>query len=160
MSATGGVSSYRHTQPGHTLRVALGAGVLLCIVLWISAPANASRVDPRWIMGGAAMVLVLSAALFWSLTVEIAGGDLRLAFGPGLIRRRWGIRDIESCQAVTNPWWYGWGIHYTPRRWLYNVSGWHAVEIRLRSGKTARIGTDEPDALAAAIREAMAANRQ
>jgi hypothetical protein len=35
---------------------------------------------------------------------------------------------------------------------LYNVSGTNAVEIKLRSGRRFRIGTDEPEALARALR--------
>lgn len=34
---------------------------------------------------------------------------------------------------------------------MYNVAGYDAVELELRSGRVFRIGTDEPDALLAAI---------
>jgi hypothetical protein len=37
------------------------------------------------------------------------------------------------------------------RRWLYNVGGLDAVEITLASGRMLRIGSDEPNALAAAL---------
>ena len=36
--------------------------------------------------------------------------------------------------------------------WLFNVSGVQAVEICLRSGRKYRMGTDEPERLADAIR--------
>jgi len=55
---------------------------------------------------------------------------------------------------VRNKWWYGLGIRLTPHGWLYNVSGLDAIEIVRRSGKTFRVGTDEPKALAAALRAA------
>jgi hypothetical protein len=55
---------------------------------------------------------------------------------------------------VTNPWYYGLGIHWTPHGILYNVSGFSAVEVRLFPGTTFRVGTDEPDQLCAAIRQA------
>jgi hypothetical protein len=42
---------------------------------------------------------------------------------------------------------------------LYNVSGMDAVEIHLRSGQHFRIGTDEPELLAAALRMAISAKR-
>jgi len=54
---------------------------------------------------------------------------------------------------VKNPWYYGWGIRFTPHGWLYNVSGLHAVEIELKNGKKYRIGTDVPENLEKAIRE-------
>ena len=38
--------------------------------------------------------------------------------------------------------------------WLYNVSGFDAVELELASGKLCRIGTDEPGRLLHAIEQA------
>lgn len=49
------------------------------------------------------------------------------------------------------PLYYGWGIHLTPHGWLYNVSGSDAVEIRMKTGKKYRIGTDVPEELERAI---------
>jgi hypothetical protein len=40
---------------------------------------------------------------------------------------------------------------------LYNVSGTGAVEIKLRSGQRFRVGSDEPEALAQALRMAIGA---
>jgi len=55
---------------------------------------------------------------------------------------------------VHNHWYYGRGIKLTPHGWLFNVSGFDAVEIQLKNGRKYRIGTDEPDALLAAIESA------
>jgi hypothetical protein len=55
---------------------------------------------------------------------------------------------------VPNRWWYGWGIRRGPGFRLYNVSGLDAVELRLKSGEVRRIGTDDPLALAAALKPA------
>jgi len=52
---------------------------------------------------------------------------------------------------VTNPWWYGWGIHLTPSGWLYNVGGARAVQLDLHNGRSLRVGTDEPERLCEAI---------
>jgi len=35
--------------------------------------------------------------------------------------------------------------------WIYNISGFDAVEIKMKNGKTYRIGTDEPQKLEQAI---------
>ena len=48
------------------------------------------------------------------------------------------------------------GIRWWGHGWLYNVSGFKAVEIELASGKRLRIGTDEPERLAQAISAATA----
>ena len=68
-------------------------------------------------------------------------------FGIGLIRKRIPLAEIVEVRPVRNSWLYGWGIHRTPHGWLYNVSGWEAVEITLTSGKHLRLGTDEPQRL-------------
>jgi hypothetical protein len=48
----------------------------------------------------------------------------------------------------------GWGIRRGPGFRLDNVSGLDAVELRLKSGEVRRIGTDDPLALAAALKPA------
>ncbi|MBS1223341.1 MAG: hypothetical protein H6R24_19, partial [Proteobacteria bacterium] len=62
-------------------------------------------------------------------------------------------------RPVRNSWLYGWGIHRTPHGWLYNVSGWEAVEITLASGKRLRLGTDEPGQLTQVLRAAATRQR-
>ena len=65
------------------------------------------------------------------------------------------LDDIERYQAVKNPWYYLLGIRYTPRGWLFAVSGYSAVELEMKSGKYYRIGTDEPEKLIKALDRAM-----
>jgi hypothetical protein len=88
---------------------------------------------------------------FSSLTVEVGTDEIVWFFGPGVWRKRIDRRAIASAKPVRNPWWYGIGIHRTPHGWLYNVWGRDAVEIALTTGRTLRIGTDELDALLAAL---------
>ena len=137
-------TSYRHRQPGTLSLIFLGIAVLSLLIA-----AGLTQ-------GSAVILLVLAltlvaALIFSSLTAEVAGGELIWYFGPGFWRYRQPLSEIVSAKAVTNPWWYGWGIRYTPEGWLYNVSGSGAVEILRKDGKRRRIGTDEPDALARAI---------
>jgi hypothetical protein len=70
-----------------------------------------------------------------------------LRFGIGVIRRRFPIAAIESARTVRNPWYCGWGIHRIRNGWLFNVSGFDAVELGMADGRRYRIGTDEPDRL-------------
>jgi hypothetical protein len=140
-------TEYRHTQPGTLVRWLVGAMVVLCLAL--SAFTNAGLVGP--IM---AIVFILVLFLFHSLTVRIDRQQLTLRFGLGLIRRSFPLREIRDARAVRNHWYYGWGIRWTPHGWLYNVSGFDAVEIELRDGRKYRIGTDRPLELQQAILEA------
>ncbi len=103
------------------------------------------------------VIMIAVLACFSTLTVSVSADTLRLRFGPvGLIRKSWPLSEIASVTPVTNPWYYGWGIRWTPYGILYNVAGYGAVEVRLLSGKTFRIGTGEPEVLRHAIEQARA----
>jgi hypothetical protein len=143
---------YKHTQVGYWTLI-----VFLVAALGVFA-LGPSRVRP--ITGVVAVILIISAVVFSSLTVEISDGELRFHFGPGIWRKRYPLADITAVEVTQSSWWEGWGIRITPRGMLYNVSGTGAVEITLRSGKSFRIGTDEPEALAQAIRMGISAPRQ
>ena len=104
---------------------------------------------------GVMIIIGAALVLFSSLTVVIREDDMEVRFGPGLIRKRFKLHEIESCQVVKNSFFYGWGIRLTPHGWLYNVSGFYAVELKLRKGQCFRIGTDVPQQLELAIRRAV-----
>lgn len=144
---------YRHTQTGHVILVAGGLALFLDISLGVSTSLTQSDWASFGITLAVGIFLAVALLSFSTLTVTVAQGVVEARFGPlGLFRKRLALRDIESCQVVRNPWWYGWGIRLTPRGWLFNVSGLDAVEFRMNSGRNYRIGTDEPQALQAAIR--------
>lgn len=146
--------SYQHTQAGTMNRVIIGALIAADLVaLAVFAPNDPDAIAPL-LFTGALLLVVL--ALFHSLTVEIVRGELRIRFGVGLIRRRFAIEEIQRVQPLRTRWWSGWGIRLTPHGWLFNVSGFDAVQIELANGKKYLIGTDEPKKLAAAIESAMA----
>ena len=137
---------YRHTQIGYLTIVAL------VLVLFLITTIMALIVF-SWIAFAGLGILVICLLLFSSLTVVIGDEVLEIRFGPGIIRKKFYLKDIESCLAVKNRWFYGWGIHLTPHGWLFNVSGFSAVEIKLKSGKKYRIGTDVPAELEEAIQK-------
>lgn len=140
---------YEHTQRGMLIIGAVSAAILLTLTISMFAGFV-------WIVGMVVAILAFVLAICSTLTVSIGGENLRIRFGPvGLIRKTWELSDIVSVRTVTNPWYYGWGIRWTPHGLLYNVSGFQAVEVLLASGKAFRIGTDEPDTLKAAIERAM-----
>jgi hypothetical protein len=98
------------------------------------------------------IVLVAALALFYSLSVEIKENTLECCFGVGLIRKRIPLSEIQQARTVQNPWYSGWGIRWIPGQyWLWNVSGYRALELILKDGKRFRLGTDEPESLVYAI---------
>ncbi len=135
---------YRHTQIGWVTIVALAVvGLMTAPFLWMLELAVGAV-----ILG---VVLALSLALFWRLSVTVDDHELVFGFGVGLIRKRVPLAEVRHFQPVRNPWYYGWGIHFFPGGVLYNVSGFEAVELSLTNGKRLRVGTDQPNALCRAI---------
>ncbi|MFC1914482.1 hypothetical protein ACFLXF_04330 [Chloroflexota bacterium] len=142
------IKRYEHTQVGYLIIVAMVAVMVLIGIILANAGIN-------WIAIGVLIIIVVALVLFASLTVVIWEEELEVRFGPGLIRKRFKLTEIESCKVVKNHWYYGWGIRLTPHGVLYNVSGFYAVEIKLRTGKQYRIGTNVPQELEVAIQQAL-----
>lgn len=139
---------YKHTQVGYVTTGGLIAGAVLVGVILADTSLNS-------ILIGVLVIIGIFIIMFSSLTVIIRGDYLEVRFGFGPIRKRYKLNEIESAQAVRNKWYYFWGIRLTPYGWLYTVSGLHAVEIKLKTGKTFRIGTDNPQELEEAIQQAI-----
>jgi len=137
--------TYRHTQPGTLL--------LLCSVLAGLVGATLAWRAGQWPPAIAVIVLVVVIAfLFSSLTVEVGEGELRWYFGPGLWSYRLPLAEIRDVGIVRNRWWNGWGIRIAPGFRLYNVSGLDAVELRVGPNDIRRIGTDDLQGLAQALK--------
>lgn len=143
---------YHHTQRGTLMLVALlGSVVLLALVGYLVPP------PARWVVWTMAALSVVMAVLFSSLTVEVEEREVSWHFGPGLWRYRIARPEIESVAVVRNSWLHGFGIRVGPGFRLYNVSGLDAVELRLKTGDIRRIGTDDAQGLAAALKSERAA---
>ncbi len=150
MQARGMDQRYRHTQLGVVTLATIGPTAGLALVLAAFAEAGPERT----VLVVSAVFLAGLAVLFASLRVTISDGTIEARFGPGPIRRRIELSEVRSAKVVRTRWWHGWGIRSVPKGWMFNVSGWHAVELELASGRVFRIGTDEPDALLRALRRA------
>ena len=140
------IKRYEHTQVGYLIIVAMATAMgLIGVVL--------ANVGINWIAIGTLVVIAVTLVLFYSLTVVIWEDELKVRFGLGLIRKRFKLNEIESCQVIKNPWYYGWGIRLTPHGMLFRVSGLRAVQIKFRTGKRFQIGTDVPQELEETIRQ-------
>lgn len=144
------MNRYSHGQLGLVPIVAAEALTLYFVLMLVFRGFH-------WALVAGILLASLVTMNFVTLTVTIDEEALRLRFGIGLIRKAIRLSEIASCEPVRNRWWYGWGIRLTPHGMLYNVSGLGAVEVRLRDGKAIRVGSDEPEALAAALKAAIRA---
>ena len=98
------------------------------------------------------MLGLLALVLHFSrLRVTVSNDRVEAAFGSGWPRRVVELSVVTAVRAVRSPWWYGWGVRRVPNGWMYNVWGLDAVELELESGTVFRIGTGEPDELAAVL---------
>jgi len=140
------IKRYEHTQVGYFIIVAVVVAMVAIGIILATTGVNLIAI-------AVLVVLAVALVLFPSLTVVIREEELLVQFGPGVIRKRFKLNEIESCQAVKSPWYYGWGIRLTPHGMLLRVSGFHAVQIKLITGKKYVIGTDVPQELEEAIRQ-------
>ena len=150
---------YENTQPGTFIRIMTGSwvvfsGVLAGVMLALGEKEAAIVLGVITVM--LAVINGIVFALFHSLTVRISPSDIAISFGVGLIRKRFPIGDIRSVRTVRNRWYNGFGIRKIRGGWLYNVSGFDAIEIQLKNERKYRIGTDQPMKLLAAVESALA----
>jgi hypothetical protein len=150
------VMQYRHTQIGY------GAPIVLALVLLVLSASGALEDAGQgdWVAILTVGPPVVLAVLFISLTVEIEDGVLAWYFGPRFWKNAVPVDEIADCEPVRNRPTWGWGIRRTRRGWLYNVWGLDAVELTRTDGTVWRIGTDEPERLCRAIREAREDERE
>lgn len=139
---------YEHRQFGWTIVGSMIAAlVLLGFVGRFAGGLLSGQLMP------VALLLVIVGGVFSSMTVRVGDGELRWWLGP--VRgfgRRIAIADIESIETTKTNLFEGWGIHLTIwHGWVWNVSGFNAVEIRLRNGTRYAVGTPEPQAVIAAV---------
>jgi hypothetical protein len=127
---------------------ALGLGTAVAAVAWLS-PSTLSAA--RWPIAGLFALLLGAFALFWRLVVEVDGRAIRATFGVGLIRKSVQLGSVRRVDVVRTRVWWGYGVHWTPSGWLYNVAGRDAVRLEIDGARAVMIGTDEPGALKAAI---------
>ncbi|MEK7552977.1 MAG: hypothetical protein AAB505_02640 [Patescibacteria group bacterium] len=154
------MTTYKHTQIGYLMLVV----TLVVLALFTWAQITARSEPPSYYSGtnfavtAVMALIVFTLASFATLTVTINETCLRIKFGYGIFAKMFPLDQIASVQSVKNHWYYGWGVRiwFWPKMWIYNVSGFDAVEIIMRNGKVYRLGTDTPSELAAAVKQAIA----
>ena len=144
---------YRHTQVAWTL-IVLAVAVVLAELTLVAFSAPQSTLALA-LAGALVAVLAVTLALFSTLTVVVDDRTVSLSFGFGALRREVVLADIAAARKVRNHWYDGWGVRVIPRGRLYTVGGLDAVELEMDIGRVVRIGTDQPDALLAAVKAAL-----
>ncbi len=147
--------NYKHTQIGYLMLVVTLAVLALFVWVYTTASAEPPSADsgPNFAITTVMVLILFTLASFWSLQISIDEKYIHIKFGYGIYQKKLSLDDILSAKTVRNHWYYGWGVRVWlwPKMWIYNVSGFDAVEVKLKNGKVYRIGTDEPKKLEQAI---------
>lgn len=139
--------TYHHTQDAFNKGLIFGLSFLAIGVAFISPYSI-------WETLLLVSLPVLFLLVFNSLTVSVANKQVHLAFGTlKLIQKTIDLNTVTGVEPVKNKLIYGIGIRCIPNGRMYNIAGMEAVELSLKDGKVIRIGTDEPERLAEAIRQ-------
>ncbi|MTI39008.1 hypothetical protein [Fulvivirga lutimaris] len=121
------------------------AGVVVGYVYFIKNDFDQTEKTGLIIFAVLSVLIVLN---FYGLTVEISGDTIKVYFGFGLISKKIKFEKIEAVEAVTNPWYYGWGVRIISNGMMFNVTGTKAIEISYKnSSRVFRIGTKNPQRL-------------
>ena len=139
---------YRHLQRGRAAAFTIVWGIAIAIALVGLADDRGEAALPAAIIF---VVVTGIAVVFSRLTVTVGSGTVTAAFGWGWPKRTFDTSQITALRRVRNAWYHGWGIRWIRGGWMYNIWGLDAVEFDLQSGRKFRIGTDEPDAVIAAL---------
>ncbi len=132
------------SQKSGVVTYSLITGILLLVTLTILLGSRESILPIALVV----LIQLIALAMFYQITVTVDDQQLMFTMGTGLIKRTYPLNQIESCKAVRNRWWYGWGIRYFPGGILFNVTGLDAIELKLKKKRSVvRIGTKIPQEL-------------
>jgi hypothetical protein len=141
------IPRYRHTQVGG---VSVGImGVVAILLFQVGLVGTA----PRLVLQVVALALVIAAISFSYQTIEVTGTEVVSRFALGIMPKRIPIADIVRVEYAPSSWFEGWGIRLTTRGWLYNVSGFGAVEFTTQDGNRMRFGSDDSSNLITAVEQ-------
>ncbi len=151
--------AYKRTQIGWQMIVITLVVLVFFAWLQITARAEPPSYDsgPNFAMTLLMAVILFVLASFSALTVAIDEAFVKIRFGLGIFRKKFALSEIANVRKVKNRWYYGWGVKvwFFPYMWIYNVSGFDAVELTMKNGRIYRLGTDVPEELESAIRQSI-----
>lgn len=144
------MANYRFSQFGIFTVITILPFLIFITVMFFITGKN----DPTAaiILGIVGIIFLICLMVFYKLTIEINETYVTIKFGTGLFRKKFALSEIAGCRPVRNPPLYGVGIRMIPDGWLYNVTGFRAVELTFKNRKSVvRIGTNKPEEISLII---------
>ncbi len=153
------MTSYKHTQVGYLMLIVAFAVLVFFANIYMSALAELPSYNsgPNLLVSAIMVLILFILFSFSALTVSVDDDYIKVKFGYGIFRKKFSLTEIAEVKMVKNKWYYGWGIRYwmSPPMWIFNVSGFDAIELNMKNGKIYRIGTDESNNLESVIKRAI-----
>jgi hypothetical protein len=105
-----------------------------------------------YVASGLSLFVAAIIFAFSRLNTSVDANGVSWAFGWGWPAGHIALPEIASVEITTTNLFEGWGIHWTIwHGWLWNVSGFRAVELTKRDGSRVTLGTDDPEGLYDAV---------
>ena len=139
------------------------AWVIVIVLLIIVACITLAYID-KWgnnpidMVGYIILMVLLGGCLlgFYGMTIIVSDKQIQIKFGIGFYTKRIDLSAIDSITVTKYPLYFGYGIRMIPKGILYNVSGRHAVEIKIKGKKSVLyIGTNDWDNLKLILEESI-----
>lgn len=147
------MTAMRHAIYSRTQVLRLLWAISLPVTVGVAFALMAEKGTAGW--PGVALLLLVTVGtllVLGSFTVEVGEGRVQWRFGVlGWPRWQVALDEVTGVEVTTTTALEGWGIHRTKTGMLYNAQGLQAVRLRLRDGRTLRLGSDEPERLAGVI---------
>jgi hypothetical protein len=123
----------------------------IVILLVLIALTSAARHDGEGVVA-LLLFFAIIAAGFARLTTQVDRNGVLWSFTFGVPGGHLNFADLDHAELTRTNLLEGWGVHWTLwHGWLWNVSGFRAVELFYRSGRRVTLGTDDPQGLFDAI---------
>jgi hypothetical protein len=134
----------KYTQFGTFSVIALLPILIVFGILSIKTGINGSF--EFTIMLLVALTFLICLLTFYKLTIKVSSTQVSFKMGVGLWHKSYKLSEIASCKPVKNAIFWGIGVRMLPNGWLYNVSGFKAIELRFKNRTSVvRIGTNRPE---------------
>jgi hypothetical protein len=135
---------YRHGQFGRVYVVVLALVAAACLSAGFVMDLGLSAI-------GAFTLVAAICIAFARLAIDVDGTGLRWHMTFGFPGGTIPLEEIVSAEIVPVSFWMGIGIHLSCRGWVWNVALGRGVQIHRCGAMPVVLGTDDPEALLAAI---------
>lgn len=145
---------YEKAQFARIWTIALLLGAIATVVFFLTMEEGGDKALSSAILLSSLLLCIL--LLFYQLKVSLKKDRIALSYGIGLIRINLKIDKVLMVEEIKTPWYYGFGIRFTPKGILYNIQGTKAINLVYEYNgrmKKAMIGTEEPQKLMEAIQK-------